>query len=71
MARAAVVGVGPSVHFIFYEDGTTELTDEREAMQAGRGASASGGEGLHVCIYIAHFKRAYETLVQTCTLPYM
>jgi len=54
--RSAVVAVGPSVHLVFSED--EPLTDDDEAAQAGSGV----GDGLHVCVYIADFKAAFERL---------
>ena len=58
-AQAATVLVGPSVHFVFHEVYDQPLTDEEEKRQAG-----SEGTGLHVAIYIASFKKAYERLKQ-------
>ena len=58
-AQAATVLVGPSVHFVFHEVYDQPLTDEEERRQAG-----SEGTGLHVAIYIASFKKAYERLKQ-------
>ena len=62
MACASIVQVGPSVFFLFYEHRTTDLTAEREARQTGVLAHDAGGEGLHVCIYIAHFRQAFDRL---------
>jgi catechol 2,3-dioxygenase-like lactoylglutathione lyase family enzyme len=64
MARTAVVLVGPSVHLVFFEHCCSDLSDAEEARQAGTGAHSSGGEGMHLCIYISGFKRAFERLAQ-------
>lgn len=58
MESTAVVMVGPSVFLLFYEHRQEELSDAKEAQQAGR----AGGEGLHIAIYIAAFKASYERL---------
>lgn len=62
--RTATVLVGPSVHLVFCEHCTDDLSYEEERRQAGTGAGAAGGEGLHLCIYVAHFKAAFERLAQ-------
>ena len=61
MAKTAAVLVGPSVHFVFFEHREEDLSAEKEALQAGKG-SAAGGGGLHVCVYISGFRRAWERL---------
>ena len=60
LAATAAVLVGPSVHLVFYEGRDRDLTDGEQARQAGGGARANGGEGLHVCVYVGGFRRAYE-----------
>ena len=55
---SATVTVGPSVHLVFFEDRDAPLTDAEERLQAGPG----GGVGLHVCVYIADFRRAHDRL---------
>ena len=62
MAMTAAVLVGPSVHFVFFEHREEDLSAEEEAKQAGKGAASDGGEGLHACVYIHSFKRAFERL---------
>jgi catechol 2,3-dioxygenase-like lactoylglutathione lyase family enzyme len=62
MAITAAVLVGPSVHFVFFEHREEDLSAEEEAKQAGKGAASDGGEGLHACVYIHSFKRAFERL---------
>jgi catechol 2,3-dioxygenase-like lactoylglutathione lyase family enzyme len=54
----AIVLVGPAVHLVFHDVADRPLTDKEESQQAGVG----GGEGVHCCIYISHFKLAYERL---------
>eukprot|EP00928_Gymnodinium_smaydae_P034209 TRINITY_DN24301_c0_g1_i1.p1 TRINITY_DN24301_c0_g1~~TRINITY_DN24301_c0_g1_i1.p1 ORF type:complete len:352 (-),score=42.16 TRINITY_DN24301_c0_g1_i1:248-1249(-) len=57
---SAAVCVGPSCHIVFSDVAQEPLTDLEEKEQAGEG----GGEGLHVCIYVADFKTCYERLKQ-------
>lgn len=57
-ANAATVLVGPSVHLVFHEVEGAPLTDAQERAQAGPG----GGVGLHICIYIAGFRAAFDRL---------
>lgn len=44
------VAVGPGVHFVFTKDDTVTREESERAV------------GIHVCVYIARFREAYETL---------
>ncbi|KAL1522169.1 hypothetical protein AB1Y20_021808 [Prymnesium parvum] len=58
---SAAVAVGPSVHLVFTDDAARPLQDEEERRMT---APEGDGMGLHICIYIAEFKRRYEWMQQ-------
>lgn len=58
---SVLVAVGPSVHLVFTDDPQRPLTDEEEALMT---APKGDGMGLHICIYIAQFRRTYDWMKQ-------